>query len=144
MSISCSCLPEPGKCPGKPLIALPDRLCGPIYRHLIYHLNQRKYIFIEGSEFRCPEGTAVVIIGGMNFCNFKSCPLESPRYPIWRLISKPYLHSEIANDLLIYGGHNSQNGPIPFLVYGKQTSIFTMRVDLVALLLSAKVTKLYN
>ena len=31
MSISGNCFPEPGKCPGKPLIALPDRPYGPIY-----------------------------------------------------------------------------------------------------------------
>ena len=41
MSISGNCLPEPGKCPGKPLIALPDRPCGQICRLLISQLNQR-------------------------------------------------------------------------------------------------------
>ena len=35
MLISGSCLPEPVKCHGKPLIALPDRPYGPIYRLLV-------------------------------------------------------------------------------------------------------------
>ena len=34
MSISGSCLPEPGKYPGKPLIALPGQPGGQIYRLL--------------------------------------------------------------------------------------------------------------
>ena len=31
------------------------------------------------------------------------------------LISKPYLRSEIANGILIYRGHNSQNRPFPII-----------------------------
>ena len=30
ITISVSCVPEPGKCPGKPVIALPDQTYGPI------------------------------------------------------------------------------------------------------------------
>ena len=40
MSISGSCLLESVKCPGKPLIALPDRPCGPINPLLLVQLNQ--------------------------------------------------------------------------------------------------------
>ena len=44
------------------------------------------------------ERTTVVIISGiMNACTFKSCPLGTPRNPIWWLISKPYLHSRLSN-----------------------------------------------
>ena len=63
------------------------------------------------------ERTTVVIISGMNFCNFKSCPLNTPRNPIRWLMSKPYLHSEIPNrfsDIL------RAPLPIPILVYGQQ------------------------
>ena len=66
------------------------------------------------------EGTTVLIISGMNFCNFKICPLDTPRNPIWWLVSNPILQSEIANGIPIYRGHNSQNWPIPILVYGQQ------------------------
>ena len=54
------------------------------------------------------------------FCNFKICPLDIPQSPIWWLISKSYLRSEIANSIPIYRGRNSQNQPIPILVYGQQ------------------------
>ena len=66
------------------------------------------------------EGTTIVIRSCMNFCYFKSRPLDTPRNPIWWLISKPYLHSEISIGIPIYRGHNSKNWPVPILVYGQQ------------------------
>ena len=34
--------------------------------------------------------------------------------------SNPYLHSDVSNSILIYQGHNTQNGPFLILVYGQQ------------------------
>ena len=85
MSISGSCLPKPGKCPGKPLIALPDQS------------NVSMYRFLRWYPIGIDEGRTAVIISGMDFCDCKSCPFDTPRNPIWWMISKPYLHSEIAN-----------------------------------------------
>ena len=48
MSISSSRLSEPGKCPGKPLIALPDWPCGPIYWLTTYAVDQVK-LYIHSS-----------------------------------------------------------------------------------------------
>ena len=52
--------------------------------------------------------------------DFKSFRLKTPWNPIGWLISKPYLHCEIVNGILIYQGPNSQNRPIPIPVYGQQ------------------------
>ena len=67
MLISGSCLPKPVKCPRKPLIALPDwpRL------GLLQTLKLRSY------PTNINEGTTIAIMGSMNFCNFKSCPLDT-------------------------------------------------------------------
>ena len=64
MLISGSCPPEPGKCPGKPLIALPDRPDGPPYRLFEMTFKIKSYTtIINGEE------TTVVIVSDMNFCN---------------------------------------------------------------------------
>ena len=72
MSISGSCLPEPVKYPRKPLIALPDRPYGPICKARSYPTSVN-------------ERTTVVIISGMNFCNFGVVPskLSEIRYDGW-------------------------------------------------------------
>ena len=77
--ISGSCLSELCKCHGKPLIALPDQSCGPIYRLLRNNLNQG---VIPPVLMR---GTTVVIISGMNFCNLGVVPSKLPeiRYDGW-------------------------------------------------------------
>ena len=129
ISIFGSCLPEPGKCPGKPLTTLSDWPSGPIYQYHWYHIsfgNRISLISIYILEiFFKPrsyptsinEETTVVIISSMNFCNFKSYPFDTLENLIWWLILKPYLHSGIANGFLIYRGHNPKNRPIPILVY---------------------------
>ena len=72
------------------------------------------------------EGTTVVIISGMNVYNFKSCPLNTLRNPIWWLISKPYFHIEISNSLPIYRGHNSQIGRFQFSSMDSRTNNLPM------------------
>ena len=109
MPISGSCLPEPVKCPSKPLIAFPHRPCGPIYQLFRWHLS-----------LQCQWGDNYSYYQWHEFCNLKSFPLITPRNPIWWLISKPYLQSEIAIGILIYQGHNSQNQPI-LIVYVSRT-----------------------
>ena len=91
MSIFGSCLTKPGKYTGKPLIALLIRPNWPINRLSEITFKPRSYAIITN------DGTTVVIISSINACNFQSCPLDTPRNPIWWLISKPYLHSEIPN-----------------------------------------------
>ena len=76
MSIFRSCLPEPGKCPGKPPIDLPDQP-----NELIYCLFD--VTFEPGSyPTGIGEGTTVVSVNGIKFCDFKGCPLDTPRNPI--------------------------------------------------------------
>ena len=61
MSISGSCLPEPGKRTGKPLIALPGWPYGPKHRGFEITLRPR-------SHPTCiDEGTTVVTVSGMIF-----------------------------------------------------------------------------
>ena len=62
MSIFDCCLPEPGKCPGKPLIALPDRPYKPIFFEITFKL--RSY------PTSIDEGTTINTKSGMNSCNF--------------------------------------------------------------------------
>ena len=76
MLISSSCLLEPGKCPGKPFNALPGRPAGSIFRPFDITFRPRGYLTI------IDEGTTVVIISGMIFCDFKCCPLNTPRNAI--------------------------------------------------------------
>ena len=76
MPICGSCIPERVKYPGKPLVALPDR----VSKKLIYI-----YIYISFLDTFKPrsypttvdEGTTIAIIGGMMNVVFKSCPLDT-------------------------------------------------------------------
>ena len=55
MSVSGSCLTEPGECPGKPPIALQNRPNGPVYRLHKIPFYQRSY------PTSIDEGTTVAI-----------------------------------------------------------------------------------
>ena len=91
MSIFGSCLPEPGKCCGKPLIALPDQSNGSTIYRLLVGLQR------EELSHRCRWEDNCSHLKWQNFCKFKSCPLDTPRNLIWWFISKPYLHRKILN-----------------------------------------------
>ena len=73
MSICGSCLPEPGKCPGKHLIALAGLTLGADISAFEITFKPRSY------PTSIDEGTTVVIICAMKFCNFESCPLDTRR-----------------------------------------------------------------
>ena len=90
MPIFISGLPEPGNCTGKSLrpIALLDRSNGSTYQLFEITFKPKSY------PTSIDEGTTVVIISGMNVCYFKSCPLDTPRNPIWW---NPYLCSKTAS-----------------------------------------------
>ena len=66
------------------------------------------------------ERAIIAIVGGKRWILFlRVVPsiLSEIRYDGW---SKLYQQSEIAYGIPIYRGHNSQNRPIPILVYGQQ------------------------
>ena len=113
MSIFGSCRHESGKYPGKPLMPL---LNCPIS---VFHktFKPRSY---PSSIY---EGITVVIFSAMNFCNFKSCPLDTTRNPIQWFISKPYLFSEISNGIHIYiEGTTPKVELLQFLLMGSRTN----------------------
>ena len=102
-----SCLPEPGKFPGKPLIALPDHPNGPIYRLLVG---------MQSKELS-------------HWCRWEDNCSHYKRHKIFVILRVAPYHGwyrnhsytvKFSTGIPIYRGHNSQNRPIPILVYGKQ------------------------
>ena len=81
MFIPISCLPKPGKYPEKPRIALPGRPNHSLTQWI--GISAFEIVFKpRGYPTRIDEGTTIVNTCGMNFCNSKSCPLDTPRNPI--------------------------------------------------------------
>ena len=104
MPISNSCLSEQGKCPRNPLIALPDWPNVAIYRLYAITFKPRSY------PSSIDEGTTVVIICGMNFCNFELSPRYSQKSDMMVDIESISAQWDCQQySVLIDRGHNSQN-----------------------------------
>ena len=90
VSISGSCLPERANVLESLLSLYRADLMGG-YISLWYNIQTKEL------SHQCQWRDNCSYNNGMTLCDFKSCPLDTPRIPIWYLISKPYLHTEIAN-----------------------------------------------